>query len=454
MAATRTFRLADAVILLLVFMMPTMLVLGTAQEPAGQPTMFFWILLVLPILGLMWLLTCCDPEESGNGQRAAAIKVRPPSLEAAGVATAVSPTVRPVRYNVEGGVPVVEGVALVPRERVFQELERVLAPFGISPLVESLGGDKVRVIALPAAVDAQLRKRSSIWVNVGLLIATVFTTVWAGAMHQGVNLLGNPGAFAIGLPYALTLLTILGIHELGHYFMGKYHGVDVTPPYFIPAPTGLGTFGAFIQIKSLIKTRWAVFDIGIAGPLAGLVVALPLLYIGLQQPVPISEAGAPAVPSTASLLLALVARAALGGDLAQIAVPLSPVAYAAWIGIFITALNLVPVGQLDGGHVAYALFGRKHARTISAVTVVGMVIVGLLASPTLLMWALLITLVAGFSHMPALDDLTPPDVKRYALGALSLVIFLLIVLPARGPAQAALRATPDQTLLPARSPSP
>ena len=281
-----------------------------------------------------------------------------------------------------------------------------------------------------------MRSRSSAWVYLALFAATIVTTVYAGALQQGVNLLADPSAFTIGLPYSVTLLAILGIHELGHYFTAKHYGVDVTPPVFIPVPMGLGTFGAFIQIKSLIRTRQAVFDIGIAGPLAGLVVALPLLYIGLQQSMPIAEPRAGVgVPSHASLLFALVLSAAQGGDLGQGAVAPSPVAFAAWIGIVVTALNLVPIGQLDGGHVAYGLFGRKHARTISVITVLGMAIGGLLAWPGLLTWALLITLIAGFSHMPALDDRTPPDFTRYALGALSLVILLLIVLPAPGSAR-------------------
>jgi membrane-associated protease RseP (regulator of RpoE activity) len=424
-------------------MMPTMLLLGAAAEGPSHPTIFFWLLLVLPILGVAWLLTCCDPEESGNGHRAAAVKVRRSSSQAVAFADIVAPIVRPVRYSVESGVPVFEGAPVVPPSRVFSELERRLAPYGVSPLVESLDADTVRVVVLPVGIDERLRIRSSHWVNVALFVATICSTVYAGALQQGVNLFVDPGAFTSGLPYSMTLLTILGIHELGHYLMAKYHGVDVTPPYFIPVPMGLGTFGAFIQIKSLIKTRRAVFDIGIAGPLAGLVVALPLLYIGLQQSVPIlvPSVGA-SVPNGASLLFALVARAAQGGELGQVALALSPVAFAAWIGIFVTALNLVPVGQLDGGHIAYALFGRKHALTISVITVLGMAILGSLAWPGLLMWALLLMLLAGFSHMPALDDLTPPDFKRYALGALAFAIFLLIVLPAPASLPSALQGAP------------
>jgi membrane-associated protease RseP (regulator of RpoE activity) len=194
---------------------------------------------------------------------------------------------------------------------------------------------------------------------------------------------------------------------------------------------GLGTFGAFIQIKSLIKSRRAVFDIGIGGPIAGLLVAVPVLYFGLRDTPPVvdSQSG---IASGSSLLLALMYQLAHGGEFGTELVTLSPIAFAGWIGIFVTGLNLLPVGQLDGGHIAYALFGRRHARTVSAVTVMLMVALGLTVWPGLLVWALLITLMAGFAHMPALDDITPPDFKRWALGLATLILPLLIVIPAPG----------------------
>jgi membrane-associated protease RseP (regulator of RpoE activity) len=233
----------------------------------------------------------------------------------------------------------------------------------------------------------------------------------------------------------MSLLAILGVHELGHYVMARRHGVDVSLPYFIPAPMGLGTFGAFIQMKSLIKSRRAIFDIGIAGPLAGLVIAVPLLYAGLTEAASIPPADEPRALNTgSSLLLALLYQAAhgSGGDMGTIAINLSPGAFAGWIGVFVTALNLLPVGQLDGGHVAYALFGRRHARTVSIVVVLLMVGLGVFVWPGLLTWALLVSPLAGFSHMPALDDVTPPDTKRFALGALALALPIVILMPVPG----------------------
>jgi membrane-associated protease RseP (regulator of RpoE activity) len=210
--------------------------------------------------------------------------------------------------------------------------------------------------------------------------------------------------------------------------MARWHGVDVTPPYFIPAPMGLGTFGAFIQIKSLIKSRRAVFDIGVGGPLAGLVVALPLLYFGLRQVPPEAAAGL-AIPTTSSPFFVLMYELANGAAPTGAIVTLSPIASAAWIGIFVTALNLVPVGQLDGGHIAYALLGQRRARLAGVVTVGLMIVLGMLVWPGLLTWALLIALLAGFSHRPALDDVTPPDGRRVALGVLTLLLPIVVLLP-------------------------
>jgi membrane-associated protease RseP (regulator of RpoE activity) len=248
-----------------------------------------------------------------------------------------------------------------------------------------------------------------------------------------VNLLSAPGQFPVGVPYAAALLAILGVHEMGHFVVARRHGVDVTWPYFIPVPMGLGTLGAFIQIKSLIRSRRVVFDVGIAGPLAGLCVALPALLVGLRQAAPLSAADSlHGTRAGSSMLLALMYHLVHGGDLAAAAsatIRLTPVAFAGWIGLVVTALNLLPVGQLDGGHIAYGLFGRQYARAIGIGTFLVMCGLGLTVWPGLLTWAILVALIAGFSHLPALDDITPPDAKRFALGALAMVLLAAIVLP-------------------------
>jgi membrane-associated protease RseP (regulator of RpoE activity) len=438
------FRLPEAFLFLLLLMLPMMLLLGAAAARGGGPTLLFWLVLIIPLVALPVLLFCCEPEETADAPREAARGVNSvrgvsglrsvegiqDAVREDRLAGLIAPFVRPLRSYADQGVEIVEGVPQVPAASLFRELERRLAPYGATPLVEELDHGVVRVVALPMEVNDRLRSRPSGVVNILLLAATLVTTTYAGALQQGVNLLAEPGRFAVGLPYAVTLLTILGVHELGHYFMARHHGVDVTPPYFIPVPLGLGTFGAFIQIKSLIKTRRAIFDIGIAGPLAGLVLAIPLLYIGLRGSVPLDvpQPGV-AARTESSLLLAFMYQLVSGGEAGGVLLRLSPVAFAAWIGIFVTALNLLPVGQLDGGHIAYALLGRRYARMVSMGAVALMVAAGLVLWPGLLTWALLVALMAGFSHMPALDDVTPPDVKRLVLGAATLLLPLVVLLP-------------------------
>lgn len=429
---TSRFRLADALLLFLLVLLPMMLVLGAAEGTPHRPTLLFWVLLLLPLLLLPWLWRTAEPEETADGQAVAARRVERDATRAEAFADLVAPVVDVRRARMEDGVALVDGRLRGEPSQSFAALERLLAPKRLTPLLQDAGKGAVKLAALPMAVDAELRRHSNVTVNILLFLATIVTTVWVGALHQGVNLLQEPGRFMAGMPYALALLGILGVHEFGHYVVGRWHGVDVTLPYFIPVPMALGTFGAFIRIKSLIKSRRAVFDIGIAGPLAGLAVALPALYFGLR--------GAPGLPSDStmgvhagsSILLALMYQLANGGELGGAVIRLSPVAFAGWIGLFVTALNLLPVGQLDGGHIAYGLFGQRWARRISVAAFLLMLALGLTVWPGLFTWAFLIALIAGFSHMPALDDVTPPDASRFVLGAVALALLVLIVVPLPG----------------------
>jgi membrane-associated protease RseP (regulator of RpoE activity) len=188
-----------------------------------------------------------------------------------------------------------------------------------------------------------------------LLFLTFLTTTFAGAAHQGVNLLRQPEQFAVGLPYSLGLLAILGFHEMGHYVVARWHGMNVTPPYFIPVPFALGTFGAFIQMRTPPESRKALLDVAVAGPLAGLVVAIPALYFGLKDSAIVPARTVEtlvASPAEASILMSFVTQAALGDALqAGEALQLNPLAFAGWLGLLVTALNLIPVGKLDGGHI-------------------------------------------------------------------------------------------------------
>jgi membrane-associated protease RseP (regulator of RpoE activity) len=180
-------------------------------------------------------------------------------------------------------------------------------------------------------------------------------------------------------------MAILGVHELGHYFMARRHGIRVTPPYFIPVPMALGTFGAFIQMRSPTEHRRALFDVAVAGPLAGLAVAVPALLIGLQTSsissgdVPVSAMptmGGTSVGS--SVLFALLAKLSLGPSLEYgHMLQLSPLAFAGWLGLLVSALNLLPTGQLDGGHIAHAMFGFRIGNVVGTVAMWSLVLLAI-----------------------------------------------------------------------------
>lgn len=264
-------------------------------------------------------------------------------------------------------------------------------------------------------------------VQVALLVTTIVTMAWAGAAHVGVDLVQSPGAWPAGVPYALALLLILGVHELGHYFVGRARGVSVSLPYFIPAPFYLGTFGAFIRMNGEVRSRSVYFDIGVAGPLAGLVVAVGAVLAGVAF-APASVGAAHGMTPASSFLFAALFRMAGGGDPSAM-VALGPVAFAGWLGLLVTALNLIPVGQLDGGHIAYALWGGTRSRQLGTAVTAVMVGLGLVYSPHWIMWALLVWVVAGTGHPAARDEHTELSVGRRALAYGSFVLLAAIVLP-------------------------
>ena len=225
-----------------------------------------------------------------------------------------------------------------------------------------------------------------------------------------------------GLAFSVTLMSILLAHELGHYFACLYYGIDASLPYFLPFPSPIGTLGAFIRIRSPIYTRRALFDVGIAGPLAGFVLLLPAMAIGLanSKVIPgIAERGelifgVPAIQRALEWLMFPGARAA--------DIYLHPVARAAWVGTLATALNLLPIGQLDGGHILYAFTADKH-KLLSRLFVVALIPMGIFYSPSWLVWAVLLFFFA-LRH-PVICDAAPLGRNRVLLGIAALAIFLL-----------------------------
>jgi membrane-associated protease RseP (regulator of RpoE activity) len=269
--------------------------------------------------------------------------------------------------------------------------------------------------------------------HVALFLATVFTTMVAGAFQFGVNLFEYPWQVYQGIPFAVSILAILTAHEMGHYLMSRRHHLNVSLPYFLPGlpfpPPLPGTFGALIRIRSPILHKRALIDVGCSGPLIGIVVVVPVLVVGLLlSPIKELPAGAGAgIQLGEPLLFKLVCWLTLGPLGPDDHVLLHPVGFAGWLGLLITALNLLPVGQLDGGHVIYALFPKWHRRI--SIACVGMLVVfGVLTWPGWLLWAVILT-VLGMRHPPPYCDWIPLDRRRQVLGALTILVFLLTFTP-------------------------
>ena len=251
------------------------------------------------------------------------------------------------------------------------------------------------------------------WLFSILLLATLFTTFLAG-----------------GPLFSLSLLLILGAHEFGHYWASKKNDVQSTLPYFIPAPPIFiaGTFGAFIQIKERIPNRRVLMEIGAAGPIAGFIVALPMLIVGLYLSSVTPSIGMGGINFGSSFILNLCSQVILGVDPSSpyINIHLHPIAFAGWIGMLVTALNLMPVGQLDGGHIIYALFPDRH-NAIGKLFFLGLFPLGYFW-PGWFFWAIMIALM-GFKTAPLNQELDELKPFHKALGAISLVIFVLTFIP-------------------------
>jgi len=272
----------------------------------------------------------------------------------------------------------------------------------------------------PAQPDRTLRRRLGDW--------------WRGLgsrKHLVLFLLTVLTTFLVGGPvYSATLMTILLAHESGHYLMSRRHGIPATLPYFIPLPLPpFGTLGAVIKMRGRMTSRRALLDIGVAGPLAGFFVTLPALIIGLKLStvIPADQTPGFSLELGESILFSFVTRAVLGPLGEHQDVLLHPMAYAAWAGLFVTALNLLPIGQLDGGHVIYALLGR-HSRKVFIAALLGFAVICAVFYPG---WILLILLILffGFRHAPPVDNVTPLDPRRKVIGIAVMVLFILAFTP-------------------------
>lgn len=339
------------------------------------------------------------------------------------------------RQEVRGATFAWGGTLLVEPARALALIEPRFKPLGYTPFL-GRQGDLVWIRAVPLA---QVSEPARFRTNLVLFALTVLSTLAAGCLVNGsfpfmtFDPFREPIRLLDGVPFAFTLLAILGTHEFGHYFTARYYGASVSLPFFIPAPPPIflfGTLGAVIRMRSPARDRNSLFDIAVAGPLAGLVVAVPALLLGLSW----SRVGMLLPEHTGltfgdSLLLRFFTWLVFGPIPQGMDVFVHPVALAGWVGLFVTALNLFPVGQLDGGRIAYALFGPWHRR-ISIATFVGLMALGaVFRSANWIVFAGLILLLMGFHHAPPLDDLTPVSRRRYALGVFCLILLVLLIPP-------------------------
>lgn len=349
-------------------------------------------------------------------------------------------------------------------ERAYDQLSDELKPMGLMPLFRLSGGQQFILV-----VDQRPEpKIGPVWVNLLLFVLTVFSVLFTGAQFGNVeadalaasSLGGLVRLMLSGWPFAVSILGILLAHEFGHYLVGRSRGVRVTLPYFIPFPlSAFGTMGAFISMKETPKNKKHMMEIGIAGPLIGLLVTIPVLLIGLN----LSTVGpiAAEMPEgyvqflEGNSVVYLLAKYITFGEwlpqpasygstapalywlqyfftgrplpLGGLDVQIHPVAWAGWAGLFVTAINLIPAGQLDGGHILYMLLGREKARKVYPFILGALILLGF-AWQGWWLWAGLIFL-AGRFHAEPLDQITPLDRKHKILGVVALVIFVLIFIP-------------------------
>ena len=271
-------------------------------------------------------------------------------------------------------------------------------------------------------------RRPKVWINALLFVATIATTLFVGAFNRGGNPFSRPLDLFLGVPFSFGILLVLGSHELAHYLAARRLGVEATLPYFLPVPHPMtGTMGAFIRITSPVPSKGALVRVGVAGPLVGFLVALPVTVIGLALSKPVTASTAAGIQLGSPIVFWVISqllhpRLGAGADLM-----LHPLAFAGWLGMFVTALNLLPVGQLDGGHIAYAVFGRRWYRwswaVIGALLLLGFFWLGW---P---FWAVL-SVVFGLKHPPPLDDITPLSRTERWLALAGVVLIVLTFTPA------------------------
>ena len=289
---------------------------------------------------------------------------------------------------------------------------------------EKVGDETFLTISTPVGA----RQVSSCKLHGLLFFATILTTLLVGSLREGGDPLTFSSELLLGVPFSASIMLILLIHELGHYFAARHHGMDVSLPFFIPLPPPFifGTGGALIKMRSPMFSRRTLLDVGSAGPIAGFLVSMPIVILGLMSSSWVDAAPGYYITGN-SLLFNWLSRLVLGPPAGGQLLQLSSMAFAGWIGLFVTALNLMPIGQLDGGHIAYALFGRRHDYIAYSFFLL-MLVMGLFW-PGWIFMAFLILVLIRVKHPSIIDEEIQLDRKRKLLGGATILIFILTFMP-------------------------
>ncbi len=363
-------------------------------------------------------------------------------------------TVETPRQAPQGTIRFIGGLLMSDSEAAYEIIAERWRRHDYTPLFRRHQG-QVALVAQPGVFDTPKPRKP--WINLGLAIATIISVQLSGAVYACQCFPTTTGQWLSGTPMMLSMMVILLAHEFGHYFAARSHKVAVTLPYFIPLPviSPVGTLGAFIQLRSPFRTKRQLFDIGVAGPLGGLIFAIPLIFWGVAnspvQPLTRNQLSVlegnsifylavkylvhgeilpsfdqyAGLPVWAEYLRVLAGIIPAGGG---IDILMTPVAFAAWFGLFVTAMNLLPVGQLDGGHILYSLLGH-NARWLGIVLVGLMIAAGIFWWPGWLLWALLVFFIIGTGHPPPLNDLVELGTGRKILAYVMIAFIIIFFMP-------------------------
>jgi len=418
------------------------LVVDTGDQGLLEGDIFWFFLVVIVLFVARSLGLTGEPDDREEGSLHTRSREEIAELE-----RALQPYLAVASSRSDGEILEFEGRLRTAPEEALSALERLFRGEMLT-LSEGENGS-ARIVLIPRGSIESSSDDPRWWLQISLFVLTILTTTWVGALQAGVDLVREPSRFGVCLPFSLGLLAILSAHELGHYFAARRFGMSVTLPYFIPVPVSLGTFGAFIGLKSRAPNRKALFDVAIAGPLAGLIVAVLVLWRGLQNSLVVNGSATSlffpflGVDVGSSVMLATMSKLALKGALLHgHRVIFDPLALAGWFGVVINAINLLPIGQLDGGYITHALLGQKRANVASIIGLIAVFFLAFFVSSELLMWAFVIFFIASTRNVLPANDLTPIGPARTALGYLALALLLIILIPLPGSFYPALRIHP------------